>query len=150
MTLNHFLAALVTTASVTLSVPSMAQAIKSTDGMMSDAQGKTLYIFTKDTANKSNCSGGCLAAWPAFVPKPEAKPNGDLGIITRDDGTRQWTHKDRPLYFYIGDTKAGDKTGDKQGGVWFILPMTADGKVSATNSTSTPPVAAKTTSGYVY
>jgi predicted lipoprotein with Yx(FWY)xxD motif len=108
-----------------------AQAIKSSDGVMTDAAGKTLYIFTKDSANKSNCAGGCLAAWPAFVPKAEAKPNGDLGIITRDDGTRQWTYKDRPLYYYVGDAKAGDKTGDKQGGVWFVLPMTADGKVGA-------------------
>jgi predicted lipoprotein with Yx(FWY)xxD motif len=92
MTLNHFLAALLTTASITVAGPSLAQAIKSTDGLMTDAQGKTLYLFTKDTANKSNCSGGCLAAWPAFIPKPEAQPNGDLGIITREDGTRQWTH----------------------------------------------------------
>jgi predicted lipoprotein with Yx(FWY)xxD motif len=110
-----------------------AQAIKSNGGLMTDAAGKVLYIFTKDSANKSACSGGCLAAWPAFVPKAEAKPNGDLGIITRDDGTRQWTHKDRPLYYYVGDANAGDKTGDKQGGVWFVLPMSPDGKVGPTH-----------------
>jgi predicted lipoprotein with Yx(FWY)xxD motif len=148
MTLNHILAAFITTASITVAGPSLAQAIKSTDGMMSDAQGKTLYIFTKDAADKSNCTGGCLAAWPAFIPKPEAKANGDLGIITRDDGTRQWTHKSRPLYYYVGDTKAGDKTGDKQGGVWFILPMTADGKVSSLEGNK--PVAVKLTTGYTY
>jgi predicted lipoprotein with Yx(FWY)xxD motif len=107
-----------------------AQAIKSTDGLMTDAQGKTLYIFTKDAANKSNCSGACLAAWPAFVPKAEAKPNGDLGIIQRDDGSRQWTHKGRPLYFFAGDANPGDKLGDKQNNVWFVVPFSADGKVS--------------------
>lgn len=148
MSLNQFLAALITTASVAVAVPALAQAIKSTNGVMTDAQGKTLYIFTKDEANKSNCSGGCLAAWPAFVPKLEAKANGDLGIMIRDDGTRQWTHKDRPLYYYIGDTKAGDKTGDKQGGVWYVLPMTADGKVSS-SSISTP-VAAQSAPSYKY
>jgi predicted lipoprotein with Yx(FWY)xxD motif len=110
-----------------------AQAIKSTSGLMTDAAGKTLYIFTKDSANKSNCAGSCLVAWPAFVPKAEAKPNGDLAIITRDDGTRQWTHKDRPLYYYVGDANAGDKNGDKQGSVWYVLPMTADGKVGPTH-----------------
>jgi predicted lipoprotein with Yx(FWY)xxD motif len=148
MDLQHFLAALITTTSVMVAQPSLAQAIKSTDGLMSDAQGKTLYIFTKDEANKSNCTGGCLAVWPAFVPKPEAKANGDLGIITREDGTRQWTHKNRPLYYYVGDTKAGDKTGDKQGGVWFILPMTADGKVSALNAPGL--VSSKPEAAYAY
>lgn len=103
----------------------MAQAVKTTDGILTDAQGKTLYTFTKDSPNKSNCSGGCLAAWPAFVPKPEAKPNGDLGIITREDGTRQWTYKERPLYYYAADAKPGDKTGDKQGGVWYVVPMSS-------------------------
>jgi predicted lipoprotein with Yx(FWY)xxD motif len=108
-----------------------AQPVKSTEGMMTDGQGKTLYIFTKDAAKKSNCDAGCLAAWPAFVAKPEAKPTGDLDIITREDGTRQWTHKDRPLYYYVGDSKPGDKTGDKQNGVWFVVPFTAEAKTSA-------------------
>jgi predicted lipoprotein with Yx(FWY)xxD motif len=113
-----------------LASSAFAQAVKSVNGLMTDAQGKTLYIFTKDVANKSNCSGACLAAWPAFVPKAEAKASGDLGIITRDDGVRQWTHKERPLYYYVGDAKPGDKEGDKQNNVWFVVPFGADGKVS--------------------
>ena len=149
MKINILLAALATTAALCASQTAFAQAIKSTNGMMSDAQGKTLYIFSKDAADKSNCAGGCLAAWPAFVPKPEAKPNGDLGIITREDGSRQWTHKTRPLYYYVGDTKPGDKTGDKQGGVWFVLPMAADGKVSS-NGAAAIPVEAVKVSGYTY
>jgi predicted lipoprotein with Yx(FWY)xxD motif len=149
MKITPLLAALATTAALCASQTAFAQAIKSTSGMMSDAQGKTLYIFSKDAADKSNCAGGCLAAWPAFVPKPEAKANGDLGIITRDDGTRQWTHKTRPLYYYVGDSKPGDKTGDKQGGVWFVLPMAADGKGSQAGDAPNPVAAAKP-SGYTY
>jgi predicted lipoprotein with Yx(FWY)xxD motif len=122
-----------------------AQAVKSTDGLMTDAQGKTLYTFTKDSANKSNCAGACLAAWPAFVPKPEAKASGDLGIIQRDDGVRQWTYKERPLYYFAGDAKPGDKLGDKQNGVWFVVPFPADGKVS-----KAPAAAANNEVGYKY
>jgi predicted lipoprotein with Yx(FWY)xxD motif len=107
----------------------MAQPVKRTNGVLTDGQGKTLYIFTKDVANKSNCNAGCLAAWPAFTAKAEAKPVGDLGIITREDGTRQWTHKERPLYYYVGDANPGDKTGDKQGNVWFVIAVSADGNV---------------------
>jgi predicted lipoprotein with Yx(FWY)xxD motif len=119
-----------------LSNSAFAQPVKSTGGVMTDSQGKTLYIFTKDAPKQSNCSAGCLAAWPAFVAKPEAKPSGDLGVIVREDGTQQWTHKDRPLYYYVGDSKPVDKTGDKQNGVWFVLPMTADGKVSSAPGTA--------------
>ena len=29
-----------------------------------DGRGFTLYMFTKDEAGKSNCTGGCLQVWP--------------------------------------------------------------------------------------
>lgn len=135
MHLKHFAALSVMVAAV-LSGNAFAQAIKSVDGVMADSQGKTLYTFTKDVANKSNCSGACLSAWPAFVPRAEAKANGDLGIITRDDGVRQWTHKERPLYYFAGDAKAGDRLGDKQNGVWFVVPYSGDGKVSLLPATT--------------
>jgi predicted lipoprotein with Yx(FWY)xxD motif len=128
ISLRKTAAAAVMTASALLGQQALAQPAKASNGVLVDAQGKTLYVYTKDSANKSNCEAGCLAAWPAFVAKPEAKAQGDLGVITRADGTRQWTHKERPLYYYVGDANPGDRTGDKQGGVWFVVPAGADGK----------------------
>ena len=32
-----------------------------------DGRGMTLYMFTKDGANQSNCTGGCLEAWPPLL-----------------------------------------------------------------------------------
>jgi predicted lipoprotein with Yx(FWY)xxD motif len=122
MKLSKIAVVIAITAASAFASSAWAQAIKYTDGIMTDANGKTLYIFTKDTVSKSNCNGACLAAWPAFTAKPEAKPAGDLGIFIRDDGARQWSYKGCPLYYYIGDGKVGDKVGDKQGGVWFVLP----------------------------
>lgn len=121
-----------------LSGHAQAQAIKSNNGLMTDAQGRTLYIFTKDAPKLSNCKGACLAAWPAFVPKAEAKASGDLGIITREDGVRQWTHKDRPLYYYVGDAKPGDKEGDKQNNVWFVVPFDGEKLTTSAVGTGTP------------
>jgi predicted lipoprotein with Yx(FWY)xxD motif len=109
-----------------LSSSAFAQAIKSTDGLMTDTQGRTLYVFSNDNVNKSNCKGACLAAWPAFVPKAEAKPYGDVGIMSREDGIKQWTHKDRPLYYFAGDARPGDKLGDRQNNVWFVVPYGAE------------------------
>jgi predicted lipoprotein with Yx(FWY)xxD motif len=131
MKLSSIVALTALSAAVTFAHSAFAQVIKSGDGVMTDGNGKTLYYYTKDAANQSNCTGGCLAAWPVFTAKPEAKPTGDLGVITREDGTRQWTYKSRPLYYYIGDSKAGEKTGDKQGGVWYVLPYAAESKPAA-------------------
>ena len=44
--------------------------------------------------------------------------SGDLTIITRDDGGKQWAYKGKPVYLYAKDAKAGDKTGDNFKDVW--------------------------------
>jgi predicted lipoprotein with Yx(FWY)xxD motif len=96
-----------------------------------DAKGMTLYIFTKDTADKSNCSGACLTAWPPLLTTgtPVAGMGVDdskLGSITLADGTRQVTYNHMPLYYYAKDKAAGDTLGQNVGSVWFVL--SADGK----------------------
>jgi len=95
------------------------------DGLLADAAGRTVYTFDKDTAGKSNCTGGCLAAWPAFVAKPGAKPQGDFGLIEATGGQQQWTLKGKPLYYFAGDTQAGERNGDGSGGVWHVVPAPA-------------------------
>ena len=93
-----------------------------------DEKGMTLYMFTKDTAGMSNCSGGCLAAWPPLVASGDlvAGPGvtGKLGFITRADGTKQVTYNDLPLYYWMKDKAPGDTTGQGVGGVWFVVPPT--------------------------
>jgi predicted lipoprotein with Yx(FWY)xxD motif len=90
------------------------------DGALTDAAGRTVYTFDKDEANKSNCAGGCLTMWPAFVAKPNAAAKGDFGLMNVN-GANQWTVKGKPLYYYIEDTKAGERKGDGKGGVWHIV-----------------------------
>lgn len=96
-----------------------------TDLVLTDAQGMSLYIFTRDTDNVSNCSGNCLKAWPAAVLTPEevakVKASKTFGVITRADGQQQLTLDRKPLYYYIGDENPGDRTGQGVGGVWFLL-----------------------------
>jgi predicted lipoprotein with Yx(FWY)xxD motif len=43
---------------------------------------------------------------------------GDFVVVKRDDQSRQWAYKGRPLYRWAGDRKPGDSTGDGVGGVW--------------------------------
>jgi predicted lipoprotein with Yx(FWY)xxD motif len=42
-------------------------------------------------------------------------------VTTRTDGTKQYTYKGMPLYFYSKDTKPEDVTGDGVGGVWHLV-----------------------------
>ncbi|PKK37010.1 hypothetical protein BWI96_09020 [Siphonobacter sp. SORGH_AS_0500] len=89
-----------------------------------DKQGKTLYLFAKDVAGPSTCTGGCLTAWPAFYQENPTLGNGlaaaDFATITRSDGAKQTTYKGWPLYYFQGDAASGDTKGDKVESVWFV------------------------------
>jgi predicted lipoprotein with Yx(FWY)xxD motif len=77
-----------------------------------DAKGMTLYVFDRDAGGKSACNGPCATNWPPLMAGADAKTSGDWTIVTRDDGTRQWAYKSKPLYTWGKDTKPGDVTGD--------------------------------------
>jgi predicted lipoprotein with Yx(FWY)xxD motif len=96
-----------------------APAKKSGDVLVNSA-GMTLYVFDKDPAGagKSVCNGPCQGLWPALSAPADAKPSGDFSVVTRDDGTKQWAYKGRPLYNWVKDQKPGDKTGDGFNSVW--------------------------------
>jgi predicted lipoprotein with Yx(FWY)xxD motif len=91
-----------------------------------DGKGMTLYMFKKDALDKSNCSGGCLKAWPPLLSKgtPAFGAGVDdsrLGTITLADGTLQVTYNHMPLYYYVQDKAVGDITGQDVGNVWFVV-----------------------------
>jgi predicted lipoprotein with Yx(FWY)xxD motif len=57
------------------------------------------------------------------VLKAEAsdQPGDNYTIITRDDGSKQWAYKGKPLYTFAKDQKAGDITGDGfLNGAWHL------------------------------
>jgi predicted lipoprotein with Yx(FWY)xxD motif len=89
---------------------------------LADPKGMTLYIFDKDTSGVSNCSGQCAAIWPVYGPA-SAAPTGlptNVAVITRKDGTFQYTYKGMPLYYYAKDKAVGDTIGDGVGGIWHL------------------------------
>ncbi len=68
--------------------------------VLTDAKGMTLYIFVRDEPGKSNCTGGCAGAWPPLRVDAGVAPAENFSIIVRDDGTKQWAYKDKPLYLW--------------------------------------------------
>ena len=93
-------------------------------GMLQDAKGMTLYTWDNDKeANKSSCNGMCLMNWPALKADAAAKDMGDWKVITRDDGSKQWAYKGKPLYYFVMDSAAGDQKGEGRGMVWHMAKM---------------------------
>jgi predicted lipoprotein with Yx(FWY)xxD motif len=89
--------------------------------------GVTLYTFDNDTTpGTSACTGDCATNWPPFTVDEGEQATagegvtGEIGTITRDDGSTQVTYNDKPLYYFSGDSAAGDSNGDGVGGIWHI------------------------------
>lgn len=95
---------------------------KAADGVLTNPAGMTLYTFDRDVADsgKSVCNGPCATNWPPLVAASDAKGMGAWSIVTRDDGTKQWAYKGKPLYLWAKDQKPGDRTGDGFNNVWRI------------------------------
>ena len=104
------------------SMPGGSAPAKVADGALAGPNGMTLYTFDRDAAapGKSVCNGQCAALWPPLGAGADAKPSGDYTVVVRDDGSRQWAYKGKPLYFWAKDTKAGDRTGDGVNNVWRL------------------------------
>ncbi len=88
---------------------------------LTSPNGMTLYTYSADGYNSSNCSGGCLTAWPAYQDKGSTTslPAGVSTIKRSDNGQIQYTYKGKPLYFYVGDKSAGQITGSGIAG-WSV------------------------------
>jgi predicted lipoprotein with Yx(FWY)xxD motif len=101
-----------------------------------DGSGRTLYLFEKDQPDQSACAGACAAAWP--VDNSSGTPKAGSGVkasllatITRSDNTNQVTYNHHPLYYYSGDSQAGQQNGqglNAFGAAWFVVAP-AGGKV---------------------
>jgi predicted lipoprotein with Yx(FWY)xxD motif len=72
---------------------------------------------------------------------------GQLGTITRSDGSTQATYAGHPLYTYVGDTAPGQAKGNGlnlSGGVWHEITVSGGAAPAPSPSTSS------TSHGYGY
>ena len=95
------------------------------------ANGKTLYRYTPDKRNVSVCNGACVAYWPPLLVKGTAKPTAGsgvsaslLGVTMRSNGAHQVTYAGFPLYYYVGDKKAGQASGEGFQKTWYVVNAT--------------------------
>jgi predicted lipoprotein with Yx(FWY)xxD motif len=94
-----------------------------------DSAGRTLYLWVADKGSTSTCSGACAQAWPPLTTtgKPRAAGGAKaslLGTTKRSDGTLEVTYDGHPLYYFAGDAKAGQTSGqgsDAFGADWWVV-----------------------------
>jgi len=108
--------------------------------VLSGPNGMTLYTHAGDSATASTCDGSCATAWPPLAatsqPVAGSGVTGSLGTLKRSDGSIQVTYAGMPLYYWQGDTKAGDVTGN---GVEGFSVATVAGGGSAPNPAAPAP-----------
>jgi len=93
--------------------------------LVAASNSHTVYTFNSDSPGVSRCTGGCATTWPPLTIAGGVTPTGgpgvtgQLGTITRSDGSLQVTYKGMPLYFFHSDSKAGDTMGNYTG--WSLV-----------------------------
>jgi len=112
-----------------------------TEMVLTNAQGLTLYYFTLDTATKVACTGGCASNWPPLLatsgtPTSDPALPGQLTVLNGANGS-QVVYNGHPLYNYSKDSASGDANGQGIGGKWFVA--TPDLAAAAAASASAKP-----------
>ncbi|MFZ6675350.1 hypothetical protein [Undibacterium sp. Xuan67W] len=123
MKISHLVAALLTSFSLASVALAADVPVKKSGDILVSKAGMTLYTFDKDvTGNgKSVCNDACLTLWPALTAAAGATGSGDYTVITRDDGSKQWAYKGKPLYMFAKDKQEGDRTGDNVKEIWHVI-----------------------------
>ncbi len=105
-------------------VKTTTAAVKGTsETILTDAQGKTLYYFTSDTATASACTGVCAKSWPPLMtsgtPTSATALPGKLSAQTTVNGN-QVAYNGHLLYTFAADGGPGHTRGEGRLGKWFV------------------------------
>ncbi len=110
--------------------------------ILTNAQGMTLYYFTADTATTSACTSTCTGIWPPLLFTGTGSPTsattlpGTLSAVANANG-QQVEYNGHPLYIYSKDTAPGQTNGEGLFGKWFVATPTLSTQ-SAPQTTPTP------------
>ena len=97
--------------------------------VLAEANHQVVYTYSKDKkGGKPTCTGTCAETWLPATGVPQAGPAdhfpGQFGVVTGAGGVKQITYDGRPLYTLKG-AKPLLTTGNGQGGVWHVVPLSA-------------------------
>lgn len=81
-----------------------------------DANGLTLYVLKSGSPDSEvGCpslnSNACRNLWIPFIAPGIANSVGKFKVITRVDGTKQWSYEGQALFTFSGDSEPDDANG---------------------------------------
>jgi predicted lipoprotein with Yx(FWY)xxD motif len=121
----------------------------SAGSFLTDGSGRAVYLWTKDSMDKSAASGAVVGVWPPVLAKGTLTASGgakagDLGTITGFGGSKQVTYDGHPLYYFAGDSGPGQVNGQGSDGFgakwWLVAPTGA--QITGTETAAAPAVPA--------
>lgn len=124
----------------------MAQSKSPYGNYLTDGSGRTVYMFTADSKDRSACSGACTKPWPPVLTT--GTPTAGKGIEASALGTikrgneEQVTYDGKPLYYFIRDLSAGSSAGEGVahfGGSWFVVSPSGNGILPTGKEVSSAP-----------
>lgn len=94
--------------------------------ILTDANGRTLYLFNEDKRGHSHCYGACARVWPPMIVtgRPTAGKGLSADKLTttkRRDSKLQLVYNGHPLYRMNADTKPGEMEGEGFLGTWWVV-----------------------------
>jgi len=110
-----------------------------------NSSGHTLYLFAKDSNDKSACSASCAKFWPPLLA--HGKPTAGMGVkasllgtTRRSNGSLQVTYNKHPLYTFALDKQAGQTNGEGSlafGAHWYAVSGKGTAVLKASTTTTT-------------
>lgn len=96
--------------------------------VLAASNNHVLYLFERDTKNKSNCDATCRQYWPPVRSKGAATAGAHVAASHLGmTGKGQVTYFGHPLYFYSGDSGPRQANGQgsvASGGKWYVVGST--------------------------
>jgi predicted lipoprotein with Yx(FWY)xxD motif len=93
-----------------------------------DGNERAIYLFDKESSERSECYGACAEAWPPVLTDGEPVTGAGvdaklIGATERNDGSTQVTYAGHPLYYYVDDPRGEVlcHNVDEFGGLWLAV-----------------------------
>lgn len=126
------------------------QRFPSIGSVLTNAQGRTLYVFTPEKGGKVTCTGGCASVWPPMLSATGHNPATTsavhpnlVGTVAYPSGGKIVTYAGWPLHTYASDTASRTAKGQGVDGKWYVVSPSGQvitrpiGSATGTAGTST-------------
>jgi predicted lipoprotein with Yx(FWY)xxD motif len=127
--------------------PATISAAQTSAGMvLTGPTGNTVYTLLDAQGKPLPCTGACPAVWPSVAtsgnPQAGSGVTATLATASSSDGSTQASANGAPLYYYSGDSAAGQVNGQglmSFGGTWHALQPNGQAMTSSGGATPTTP-----------